>query len=97
MTLDHKTSHKGTFFEIEIYTSSESWINKISIDVLFVRIGQYLAEIQLFENLESEGAKKSVQIKFLAMHITNQKLSFDIFTVGNLQNIFMEHDLYLMS
>ncbi len=38
-----------------------------------------------------------VQIKFLAMHITNQKLSFDIFTVGNLQNSFMEHDLYLMS
>ncbi len=31
-------------------------------------------------------------MKFLAMHITNQKLSFDIFTVGNLQNIFMEHD-----
>ncbi len=25
------------------------------------------------------------------MHITNQKLSFDIFTVGHLQNIFMEH------
>ncbi len=51
----------------------------------FVRIGQYLAEIQLFENLESEGAKnqntekiafKAIQIKFLAMHITNQKLSF---------------------
>ncbi len=31
-------------------------------------------------------------MKFLAMHITNQKLSFDIFTVGHLQNIFMEHD-----
>ncbi len=69
-------------------------------------IGQYLAEIQLFENLESEGAKKHniekivfkvVQIKFLAMHITNQKLSLDIFTVGNLQNIFMEHDFYLIS
>ncbi len=30
----------------------------LSIDVWFVRIGQYLAEIQLFENLESEGAKK---------------------------------------
>ncbi len=57
MTLDHKTSHKGQFFEIEIYTSSESWINKLSIDVWFVRIWQYLAEI--FENLESEGAKKS--------------------------------------
>ncbi len=40
---------------------------------------------------------KVVQMKFLAMHITNQKLCFDIFTVGNLQNIFMEHDLYLIS
>jgi len=57
-------------------------------------LGQYLAEIQLFENLESEGAKKLkilrkisfkvVQIKFLAMHITDKKFSFDIFImVGN--------------
>ncbi len=69
--------------------------------------GQYLAEIQLFEYLESEGAKKNrniekitfkfVQMKSLAMHITNKKFSFDIFTVGNLQNIFLEHDLYLIS
>ncbi len=68
-------------------------------------IGQYLAEIHLFEYLESEGAKnqniekiafKVVQMKFLAMHITNQKWNFDIL-VENLQNIFMEHDLYLMS
>ncbi len=58
-------------------------------------LGQYLAEIQLFENLESEGAKKS---KYWEKSlITNQKLNFDIFTVGNSQNIFMEHDLYLMS
>ncbi len=28
---------------------------------------------------------KAVQMKFLAMHITNQKLRFDIFTVVNLQ------------
>ncbi len=44
----------------------------------------------IFVNLESEGAKylniekisfKVVQIKFLAMHITNQKLSFDIFNM----------------
>ncbi len=42
-------------------------------------------------------AFKVVQMKFLAMHITNQKLSFDIFTVGNLQIMFMEHDLYLIS
>ncbi len=45
-------------FEIEIETPSASLINKFSIDVWFVRIGQYVAEIQLFENLESEGAKK---------------------------------------
>ncbi len=42
-------------------------------------------------------AFKFVQMKFLAMHISNQKLSFDIFTIGNLQNIFMERDHYLMS
>ncbi len=36
-------------------------------------------------------------MKFLAMPITNQKLSFDIFTAINVQNIFMEHDLYLIS
>ncbi len=69
-------------------------------------IGQYLTEIQLCENLNLRVQKnlniekiafKGVQMKSLAMHITNQKLSFDIFRVGNLQNIFMEHDLYLMS
>ncbi len=53
VTLDHKTSHKGKFFKIEIYTLM------LSIDVWFVMTGQYLAKIQLFENLESEGAKKS--------------------------------------
>ncbi len=42
-------------------------------------------------------AFKVVQMKFLAMHITNQKLSYDIFMVGNLQIIFMKHDLYLIS
>ncbi len=52
VTQDHKTSHKGQFFKIEIYTSPKSWINKLSIDVLFVRIWQYLAKMQLFENLK---------------------------------------------
>ncbi len=42
-------------------------------------------------------AFKVVQMKFLTMHVSNQKWSFYIFTVWNLQNIFMEHDLYLMS
>ncbi len=36
-------------------------------------------------------------MKLLAMHITKQKFTFDIFAVGNLQNIFMEYDLYLIS
>ncbi len=31
VTMDHKTSHKGQFLEIEIYTSFESWINKLSL------------------------------------------------------------------
>ncbi len=42
-------------------------------------------------------AFKVVQIRFLPIHITNQKLRFDIFTVGNLPNILMEDDLYLIS
>ncbi len=71
VTLDHKTGLKCQFFEIEIYTSSNPYIEKIAFKV--------------------------VQMKFLAMHITNQKWSFDVFTVINLQNIFMEHDLYLIS
>ncbi len=36
---------------------------------------------------------KVVQMKFLAMYITNKKICFDIFTVENVLNIFMEHDL----
>ncbi len=82
------------------------------MDVWFVRIGQYLVEIQLFEQVQYANILnilrkilkhiekitfKIVQIKFLAMHITNQKLSFDTFMLRNLLNIFMEHDLYLIS
>ncbi len=80
MSLDHKTSHKGQFFEIEIFPA-ESRINKLNKTNL---------------NIEKI-AYKVVQIKFLAMHITNQKYIFDIFMVINLQNILMEHDLYLIS
>ncbi len=57
--------------------------NKLSIDVCLIE--QYLAEIQLFENLESESAKKNrnidkisfkiVQFNLLAMHIT-KKITF---------------------
>ncbi len=59
-------------------------------------IGQYLKiwNLSVPKNLNIEKIIfKVVQMKFLSMHITHQKLSFDIFMVGNLQNIFMEHDL----
>ncbi len=62
-------------------------------------IGQYLKiwNLRVQKNLNIEKIIfKVVQMKFLAMHITNQKLSFDIFTVGNLQNIFMKHDLNIL-
>ncbi len=48
--------------------------------------------VQTNQNIE-----KIVQMKFLAMNITNQKWGFDILTVRNLLNIFMQHDLYLIS
>ncbi len=38
-TLEHKTSHTGQFFKIEIYVSYESRINTLCIDVWFVMIG----------------------------------------------------------
>ncbi len=36
---------------------------------MIVGIEQYLAEIQLFENLESEGAKKKKQSKYGENHL----------------------------
>ncbi len=40
--------------------------------------------LRVQKNLNIEKiAFKAVQMKFLAMHITNQKWSFDIFTVRN--------------
>ncbi len=59
---DHKTSHK-------INTSSESWINNISIDVCYDRT--IFERVQQNLNIEKI-IFKDVQIKFLAMHITNQ-------------------------
>ncbi len=49
----------------------------------------------IFENLESEGAKNP-NIEKISFKVVQIKLSFDIFTVGNLQNILMEHDLNLI-
>ncbi len=82
VTLDHKTSLKCQFCKIEIYASSESWINDISIDVWFVMIWQYLKiwNLRVQKNLNIEKIIfKVVQMKFLAMHIKNQKLSWYIY------------------
>ncbi len=85
----------------EMYSSSASWISKLSIDVWFVRtifgpdttIGN-LESAKKLKNIEKI-TFKVVQIKSLPMHITYQKFSFDIFMVGNLQNIVMKRDLLL--
>ncbi len=62
-------------------------------------IGQYLNiwNLRVQKNLNIEKIIfKVVQMKFLSMHINNQKLRFDIFTVRNLLNIFTEHDLNIL-
>ncbi len=54
--------------------------------------------LRVQKNLNIEKiALKFVKMKSLEMHITNQKISLYIFMVRNLQNNFMEHDLYLIS
>ncbi len=69
--------------------------SNLSVSTLY-QWGPWNLRVQKNLNIEKI-VFKVVQMKFLAMHITNQKLSFGIFMVGNLLNIFMEHDLYLIS
>ncbi len=60
------------------------WINNLSIDVWFVRIWSYLVDnylkiwnLRVQKNLNIEKITfKVVQMKFLAMHITNKKIVF---------------------
>ncbi len=81
VTLDHKTNLVLIFRNWDLYFIWK--LNKsYSIDVWF---GQYLK----IWNLRQQ---KNLN-RFKVAQINNQKLSFDIFTV---QNIFMEHDLYLI-
>ncbi len=57
-----RTPHAGDQARCRRTLSPDVYIWKLNkyvyIDVWFVRIGQYLAELQLFENLESEGANR---------------------------------------
>uniref|UniRef100_A0A8C2IHK1 Bicaudal D homolog 1a n=1 Tax=Cyprinus carpio TaxID=7962 RepID=A0A8C2IHK1_CYPCA len=63
LEFDHEQSHcgRGGKYKIYLILTLFIYINKLSSDVWFIRIGQYLAEIQLFENLKSEGVKKKNQ------------------------------------
>ncbi len=67
MTLDHKTSHKGQYFLIGIYYIIG--LNKPSVDLWFVRMGQYLTDILLFEYLESKGANIYIYIEKIAFKV----------------------------
>ncbi len=61
------------------------------------------AEMQLFENLEYESAKKSkywkkLHLKFLAMHITNQKLiRLEIYKISLWNMIFTLMNWWMMN
>ncbi len=70
------------------------WLIYNYLEIYNLRVQKNLNTLR---NKDEKIAFKVVQTKFLAMHITNQKLSFNIFMVRDLPNIFMEHDLYLIS
>ncbi len=69
-SLGHRTTKQTIFWNWDLYI-----IWKISIEVWFVRIGQYLDNYLIIFNLR---VQKNIE-KFLAMHITEQKLSLNFF------------------
>ncbi len=56
------------------------WSDNICLRYNYLKI--WNLRVQKNQNIEKI-TFKVVQMKSLAMHITNQKWSFDIFTVGN--------------
>ncbi len=88
MTLDHKNFQHAFQLWFICYDRT--------IFVWDTTIWVWNLKVQKSPNIEKI-TFKVIQIKILAMHITNQKLRFDTFTVGNVQNNLIEHDLYLMS
>ncbi len=62
----------------------------LEYDYIWLRYNLNIWNMRVQKNVNIEKiAFKVVQMKFLAMHITNQKLCFDIFMVWNLLNIFI--------
>ncbi len=87
--MDHKTSHKAHFFNLDLFPLMYGLLGS---DNIWPRYN-YLK----IWNLKKKSKCKVVQIKFLVMHINNKKIFLYIFMVGNVQKIFMEHILYLIS
>ncbi len=98
MSLDHKTSHNGQFLRIfdlfiiwRLYKSAFHWCMVWTINGIYAIFGWDITDWKsgiwgCKKNWNIEKITfKLVQLKSLATHITNQNLSFDIFTVGNLQ------------
>ncbi len=84
VTLEHETSHEGRNWDLCIIWK----LNILYFHWCMVYDRTIFERVQRNLNIEKI-IFKVVQMKFLAMHITNQKLSFDI-----LYNIFMQHDLF---
>ncbi len=62
----------------------------LEYDYIWLRYNLNIWNMRVQKNVNIEKiAFKVVQMKFLAMHITNKKLCFDIFMVWNLLNIFI--------
>ncbi len=75
---------------IEITTSAYIiLINNTSIDIWFVMIGEYLAEMQLFENMESEGAKKIEILIQLPLKLSKLSSYQCILLIKNLVLIYL--------
>ncbi len=62
--------------------SDNIWLRYNYLKIWNLRVQKINPNIETF-------AFKVIQMKSLAMHITNQKFSFDIFKVGNWSNIIM--------
>ncbi len=90
MTLDHKTS-----LEFQVWQEIGCKYDRTIFvwDATIWKSGIWGCKKNL--NIEKI-IFKVIQMKFLAMHVTNQKLSFYIFTVRNVQTIVMEHDLNIL-
>ncbi len=96
--LGSQNSHKGQFIEIEINNLRAERISFPLMYDLFEYdticpkynyLNIWNLSVQINQNIEKI-AFKVFQMKFLAMHITNRKLSFDI-------HIFFLYEIYKIS